>query len=320
MKITIGTYTKHESKGIYTIELHDKLWNINMIHAISHPTYLTKMKDTLFTVVKDDDKGGIAAFQASTFVDQFTEEGAAPCYVSTIKERNVVMTANYHKGCVDVFTFDGKLQHVQKIEYVAGSKAHYIQYDPRYKLVFVCDLGLDAIYAYTIGVDNKLSFLHHFRCEKGSGPRHLVVHPEEPYVYVLTELSSELLVLKLDKNGFEFMSKKSLLPEGEDQKKWGAAIRISKDGNFIYASNRGHDSISVFETIEYGRFVKMIQNVPSEGVQPRDFNLSSDDDYLVVGNMESNSLALFNRNKETGKLTLVQKDVYVPEPTCIWFD
>jgi 6-phosphogluconolactonase len=96
-------------------------------------------------------------------------------------------------------------------------------------------------------------FLHHFRCEKGSGPRHLVVHPEEPYIYVLTELSSELLVLKLDKNGFEFMSKKSLLPEGEDQKKWGAAIRISKDGNFIYASNRGHDSISVFETIEYGR-------------------------------------------------------------------
>jgi 6-phosphogluconolactonase len=64
----------------------------------------------------------------------------------------------------------------------------------------------------------------------------------------------------------------------------------------------------------------MIQNVPSEGVQPRDFNLSSDDDYLVVGNMESNSLALFNRNKETGKLTLVQKDVYIPEPTCIWFD
>ena len=320
MKITIGTYTKHESKGIYTIELHDKLWNINMIHQINNPTYLTKMKDTLFSVIKDGERGGIAAFQASQFVDQFTEEGAAPCYVSTIKERNVVMTANYHKGCVDVFTFDGKLQHVQKIEYVAGSKAHYIQYDPRYKLVFVCDLGLDAVYAYTIGVDNKLSFLHHFRCEKGSGPRHLVVHPKEPYVYVLTELSSELLVLKLDKNGFELISKKSLLPEGEDQKKWGAAIRISKDGNFIYVSNRGHDSISVFEMIEYGRFVKLIQNVPSEGVQPRDFNLSSDDDYLVVGNMESNSLTLFNRDKVSGKLTLAQKDVYVPEPTCILFD
>jgi 6-phosphogluconolactonase len=320
MKITIGTYTKKESKGIYTIELHDKLWNINMIHQISHPTYLTKLKDTLFTVCKDGEKGGIAAFQASVLVDQFTEEGAAPCFVSVIKERNVVMTANYHKGCVDVFEFDGKLHHIQKIEFVEGSKAHYIQYDPRYKLVFVCDLGLDAIYAYTIGSDNKLSFLHHFRCEKGSGPRHLVVHPEEPYIYVLTELSSELLVLKLDKNGFELMSKKSLLPEGEDQKKWGAAIRISKDGNFIYASNRGHDSISVFETMEYGRFVKMIQNVPSEGVQPRDFNLSNEQDYLVVGNMESNSLTLFNRNKETGKLTLVQKDVYVPEPTCIWFD
>lgn len=320
MKITIGTYTKKESKGIYTVELHDKLWNINMIHEMSNPTYLTKMKDTLFTVVKDGDKGGIAAFRASTFVDQFTEEGAAPCYVSVIKDRNVVMSANYHKGCVDVFNFDGKLHHIQKIEYVEGSKAHFIQYDARYNLVFVCDLGLDAIYAYTIGRDNKLSFLSHYRCEKGSGPRHLVVHPEENYVYVLTELSSELLVLKLDKNGFELMSKKSLLPEGEDQKKWGAAIRMSKDGNFIYASNRGHDSISVFETLEYGRFVKMIQNVSSEGVQPRDFNLSNDDDYLVVGNMDSNSLTLFNRDKVSGKLTLAQKDVYVPEPSCIWFD
>ena len=320
MKITIGTYTKKESKGIYTIELHDKLWNINMIHQISHPTYLTKLKDTLFTVVKDGEKGGIAAFQASVLVDKFTEEGAAPCYVSVIKDRNVVMSANYHKGCVDVFNFDGKLHHIQKIEYVEGSKAHFIQYDARYNLVFVCDLGLDAIYAYTIGRDNKLSFLSHYRCEKGSGPRHLVVHPEENYVYVLTELSSELLVLKLDKNGFELMSKKSLLPEGEDQKKWGAAIRMSKDGNFIYASNRGHDSISVFETLEYGRFVKLIQNVSSEGVQPRDFNLSNDDDYLVVGNMDSNSLTLFNRDKVSGKLTLAQKDVYVPEPSCIWFD
>jgi 6-phosphogluconolactonase len=320
MKITIGTYTKKESMGVYTIELHDKLWNINMIHEINDPTYLVKMKDTLFTVVKDGEKGGIAAFRASKWVDQFTEEGSPPCYVSVINERNVVMSANYHKGCIDVFTFDEKLHHIQKIEFEKGSKAHYIQYDARYNLVFVCDLGLDAVYAYTLGKDHKLSFLHHYRCEKGSGPRHLVVHPEEPYIYVLTELSSELLVLKLDKNGFELMSKKSLLPEGEDQKKWGAAIRITKDGNFIYASNRGHDSISVFETMEYGRFVKMIQNVSSEGVQPRDFNLNSHDDYLVVGNMESNTLTLFTRDKLSGKLRLAQKDVYVPEPTCIIFD
>jgi 6-phosphogluconolactonase len=136
----------------------------------------------------------------------------------------------------------------------------------------------------------------------------------------LTELSSELLVLKLDKNGFELMSKKSLLPEGEDDKKWGAAIRITKDGNFIYASNRGHDSISVFETMEYGRFVKMIQNVSTEGVHPRDFNLSPDDEYLVVGNMESNTLTLFRRDITTGKLSLLQRDVYVPEPVCILFD
>ncbi|PKM65005.1 MAG: 6-phosphogluconolactonase [Firmicutes bacterium HGW-Firmicutes-19] len=320
MKITVGTYTKNESKGVYTIELHDKLWNINMIHEIGSPTYLAKMQDTLFTVVKNGEKGGIAAFRASVLVDQFTEEGSPPCFVSVIKERNVVMSANYHKGCVDVFTFDGKLHHIQKIEYVNGSKAHFIQYDPRYNLVFVCDLGLDAVYAYTINKDNKLSFLHHFRCEKGSGPRHLVVHPEEPYVYVLTELSSELLVLKLDKNGFELMSKKSLLPEGEDDKKWGAAIRITKDGNFIYASNRGHDSISVFETMEYGRFVKMIQNVSTEGIHPRDFNLSPDDEYLVVGNMESNTLTLFRRDMTTGKLSLLQRDVYVPEPVCILFD
>lgn len=320
MKLTVGTYTKRESRGVYTLELHDKLWHLNLIHQINNPTYLSRMRDTLFTVVKEGDQGGIAAFQASESVDKYLEDGAAPCYVSVIKERNVVMSANYHKGCVDVFTFDGKLHHIQKIEYVAGSKAHYIEYNARYNLVFVCDLGLDAIYAYTIGKDNKLSFLHHYRCEKGSGPRHLAVHPTEPFVYVLTELSSELLVLRLDSNGFELMSKKSLLPEGEDQKKWGAAIRITRDGNFIYASNRGHDSISVFEILEYGRYVKMVQNVSSEGVQPRDFALSEDEEFVVVANMDSDSLTLFGRNKQSGWLTLMQKNFKVPEPCCVMFD
>jgi 6-phosphogluconolactonase len=321
MKIYLGTYTKKESKGIYSIEVqNNELTNLNLEMNVDNPTYLARLNNDTFSVVKDGSKGGIAYYRDNNLINQAVEEGAPPCYVSYDLDRNLVFSANYHGGRVNAYKFtkDGIVDH-QKLVFDSGSKAHYIAYNELLDMVLVCDLGLDRVYFFTYSDNDQLILKYQFNASEKSGPRHLVVHPTKPIVYVFTELSSEVLVLEVN-NGVKLVSKVNCLPEGVEGPKWGAAIRISKDAKFVYVSNRGHDSISVFKVSEDGLSLDLIQNISTEGVQPRDFNLSPCGMLCLVANHDTNNLTLFARCVETGKLSLLQKDVYAPESVCVVFD
>lgn len=321
MKIYLGTYTKKESKGIYSIEVqNNELTNLNLEMNVDNPTYLARLNNDTFSVVKDGSKGGIAYYRDNNLINKAVEEGAPPCYVSYDLDRNLVFSANYHSGRVNTYKFtkDGIVDH-QKLVFDSGSKAHYIAYNELLDMVLVCDLGLDRVYFFTYSDNDQLILKYQFNASEKSGPRHLVVHPTKPIVYVFTELSSEVLVLEVN-NGVKLVSKVNCLPEGVEGPKWGAAIRISKDAKFVYVSNRGHDSISVFKVSEDGLSLDLIQNISTEGVQPRDFNLSPCGMLCLVANHDTNNLTLFARCVETGKLSLLQKDVYAPESVCVVFD
>ena len=99
----------------------------------------------------------------------------------------------------------------------------------------------------------------------------------------------------------------------------GAAIRISSDGRFLYASNRGHNSIAVYAVSENGEAIERIQLISTEGDIPRDFDLDPSEDFIVVANQDSDNLTLYRRNQETGLLEMIQKDVAVPECVCVLF-
>lgn len=321
MKIYLGTYTKKESKGIYSIEFIDnQLVNLNLEMNVDNPTYLARLNNDTFSVVKEGSKGGLAYFKDNNFINQVVEEGAPPCYVSYDLDRNLVFSANYHGGRVNTYklTKSGLVNH-QKLVFDTGSKAHYIAYNELLDMVLVCDLGLDRVYFFEYGDNDQLVLKYQFNASEKSGPRHLVVHPTKPLVYVFTELSSEVLVLEVN-DGVKLVSKVNCLPEGVEGPKWGAAIRISNDAKYIYVSNRGHDSISVFKVSEDGLSLDLIQNISTEGVQPRDFNLSPCGKICVVANHDTNNLTLFARCVETGILSLLQKDVYAPESVCVVFD
>ena len=98
-----------------------------------------------------------------------------------------------------------------------------------------------------------------------------------------------------------------------------AAIRISKDGKFIYVSNRGHDSIAVFKVLNDGK-LELAQRISVFGSFPRDFNWDKSEKYLVVANQNTNNATLYRRNSETGNLTPLQKDIPVPEATRVLFE
>lgn len=317
MKFKIGTYTKKSSQGIYQANLIDENISLELWNKADNPTYLYQANDYLFSVIKENDKGGVAFFNQGHLINQVTQLGAPPCYVSYDQVNQLVYSANYHGGRINTYKLvDGLLLDHEKFSYPEGSKAHYIVYHPEISEVIVCNLGIDEVYFYQV-INQNLELKATYKAAKGSGPRHAVVHPDTKLIYVFTELSSEIIVLKRVDSSVEVVQIISTLDDATVQR-WGAAIRLSNDGKYLYVSNRGHDSITVFK-VEVENLI-WVENVSSHGVQPRDFNISPCDHYLIVANLDSNNLVLYKRNIENGKLSLINKDIEAFEPVCIVFE
>jgi len=322
MKIIFGTYTKRISQGIYTVSFSQGLLSdLKLSIPLNNPTYLINQNPVLFAVSQKDKLGGIACFEHNQIVNEVMQEGATPCFVDYVKEKQLVLSANYHLGNIMTYAYTPKkgIRLIQKIQYGSGSHAHFVRYFKQLDEVLVCDLGLDKIMAYSVDPYLMLHPKYTFNTKEGQGPRHLIVHPIKPIVYAFAELTSELLVLVHDGFGLRQSQSISTLPQNEQDLKSGAAIRIDQKGRFIYVSNRGHDSISVFKTDESGKHVELIQNIKTQGNHPRDFNISPDGKYLVCVHKDSDNVSVFAIDHEHGKLTHLSHDFIVPEAVCVQF-
>lgn len=321
MQVLLGTYTKKESKGIYSLELDDNRKECKeYVHYLNvkDPTYITASGGHIFSVCRENEKGGVSHFKNGVLLSKVMNQKSTPCYVSYNQNQQLVFTANYHQGMVNSYRLvNDQLEAHQKIEYPQGSKAHYIKTIKDVNTTFVCDLGLDKVYAYTIDENKKLQLKQTLEFEKGSGPRHLISHPTKPILYVITELSYEVYIISYNKQ-FEIVTKTSANPSQEIRNQHGAAIRVSKDGKFLYTSNRSDHSISVFKIIEDGS-LQLIQHVSVHGNHPRDFDISPNQKYILVANLNSDNCTLFERDSFSGKLTLLQKDIFAHEPVCVFF-
>ncbi|WP_080145451.1 lactonase family protein [Marinilactibacillus piezotolerans] len=339
-KVLLGTYTKRDSKGVYSIELdlnEKKLSNLQVEAEVGSPTYLaaTENGERLYTVLKNGDKGGLNALKKTddgsyATTDVFTQEGSSPCYVAYDSKRNFVYTANYHTGEVAVFKTDenGSLTLADSVQHSGKSvhenqksaHAHYFDLTPDEKYLIACDLGTDEVVTYEVDEEGKLSEVDVISVAPGTGPRHIVFHPNGQFAYLFGELSSDVLALSYNsENGtLSHLQTISSIPEEHTEFNGGAAIRISNDGKYVYASNRGHDSIVVYSVKEDGT-LELVEYVPTEGEIPRDFNIDPSGQFVVVGHQDTDNLTLFERDTETGKLSLLQKDVYAPEVVCVVF-
>lgn len=319
MNVKIGTYTKKVSKGIYNAEIKEgKVIRQDLIATVDNPTYLASHGSMIYAVIKEGDLGGVLALKNGQRVNAALEKGAPPCFVSIDAKNQLIYSANYHGGRINTYTFsdrEGLVDH-QKIVFTDHSKAHYIQYHPELDEVVVCDLGADKVYFF--GVHNQMLHLNYtYDAPEKSGPRHAVVHPITKRIYVFTELSSEVIVLERSSSGVQVLQTISTLPKDATTTKWGAAIRLSPDGKYLYVSNRAHDSLSVFRIKDK---LELIQNIPTYGIQPRDFNISPDGSLVIVGNLDSNSLTTYHRDSESGLLTLLEKEIESFEPVCFEFE
>lgn len=337
-----GTYTKQDGKGIHTFELDTEkaeLSNAKVAAEVNNSTYVTISENEkfLYAVEKGGKGGGLAAFsidngQLHKLNDVLDSEGV-PCHVTLNKNGTRAFTAQYHTGTAEMYSINaetGQLVDLLDVATHEGTgpnpdrqeKAHTHFFgttkDERY--VIAVDLGTDEIVTYEVAGEDLLKKAV-FNAEPGAGPRHLVFHPTECVAYVMTELSNEVLVLAFNEQDgtFEQLASYKTIPADFAENSQGSAIRISSDGRFVYAGNRGHNSIAVFETLEDGRDVRLVEIVSTKGDWPRDFDLDPTEMFLIVAHEKTHNVVLFKRGAETGRLTPANSEVTVPEGVCVAF-
>lgn len=343
MKVLIGGYTKKDSKGIYELDFTGennsaRLGEAKNIIQVSGPTYFQKDGDLIFAINKPNNtEGGISVFKLNgdhyEEVDTYLTPGSSPAYVGINREKHLLYTANYHTGVITVFSYEdnGKLTELAADTHTAqtlgprpeqedGAHPHFFDETPAGNLV-CCDLGNDTVEFYHLDENNHLKHLATYKSEAGFGDRHIVFSKDGNYFYVAGELSSKVNVIKFDEQNWKFedVATYSTIPEDWTEHNGAAAIRISKDGKFIYVSNRGNDSIVVF-AVNDDHTLKLVQRISVNGEFPRDFNWDPSEKYVVVTNQNTNNATLYLRNPGNGCLTPIQKDISVPEGTRVEFE
>jgi 6-phosphogluconolactonase len=286
-----------------------------------------------------------------TLLNQLPSLGEDPCYLSFDKTGKYLLVANYTSGTIAVFPIlaDGRLgEHTALLkntgalgpskERQEGPHAHWIETTAQNRFVYVADLGLDRVLIYkfdatqgalTLGEpqpskanSDKAPTLDPFSAtlSPGAGPRHVAFAPDGKFMYVLGEIQSTVTVFTNDaQNTYRSVQQISMLSKGFSERNDAAEIAIHPSGKFLYASNRGDDTIAVFAIDPQKGTLTPIENVPTQGKEPRHFAIDPTGRYLLAENQNSNTIVEFRIDAATGKLTPTGEVVHVPSPVCLAF-
>ena len=333
----LGTYTGNNSKGIYKYVLSDEghIQPLGLQAATENPSFLTISKDGNYLLtVNETNEGTIESYKIEKdtlkFINKSPSGGAHPCFI-TVNSNGDVLVANYTGGNIGLLKLNGQgklsgLLDIQKHEGHGSSErqqqphAHSVWFDRKENKVIAVDLGTNELWFSAIDKDQKKlvpGTPHKLKMEVGAGPRHLALHPKNEWLYVLNELNGTISFLKKRNGQYTLISNISALPKDWSDYNTSADIHISKDGKFLYASNRGHNSIAIY-AIQADGSLNLIGHESTRGDGPRNFAISPDDRFLLVANQNSNNLVTFKRNLKTGLLKFVSKTEAF-SPVCIIF-
>jgi 6-phosphogluconolactonase len=340
----IGTYTEGtHSEGIYLVRMDRRSGELRRIGAVkaANPSFLTiHPNGRVLYAVNELDKGAVSAFAIVKGIDGLTKlneqpsEGAAPCYVSVDKSGRAALVANYMGGNVALLPIEANgalapahvVQHTGKgpnAERQEAPHAHCILPDPSNRFVLAADLGADRVFVYRLDLDGTA--LRHVEggdasLRPGAGPRHIAFHPALPLVFVANELDSTVATLRFDAEHGRLSPQgtSSTLPAGWTGTNYPADIHVASTGRTVYVSNRGHNSIAVFSVAREGGLA-LAQVTPTEGDWPRNFSLDPSGRWLLVANQRSDSVIVFARDPDNGRLTLTKQRIEIPSPVCLRF-
>jgi 6-phosphogluconolactonase len=349
----IGTYTaKTDSKGIYSFRFDSgtgSLTSTAVAATTPDPSFLTVAHNEkyLYAVNELSEFGGKKSGAVTSYsidaksgklvqLNQVASGGADPCYVSFDQSGKYLLVANYTGGSVSTFPVaaDGHIgpaaafvQHTgsgPNKERQEGPHAHYSATSADNRFVFVVDLGLDEVVVYRFDpatgslTPNDPPFA---KLAPGAGPRHLAFHPNGKFAYVLNEVIPTVTALAYDSKSGSFSTLQTLstIPKDFTAHNDTAEIVVHPSGKFLYASNRGHDSIAEFTIDAAKGILTLAGDFPTQGKTPRNFALDPTGKFLLAANQESNNIVIFRIDQSTGALVATGQVAQVPAPVDIVF-
>jgi len=350
--VYFGTYTRAKSKGIYVARFDPatgKLTTPELAAETRNPSFLAvePAKRFLYSVGEIDElngkpTGAVNAFSLNRetgklqFLNQQPSGGAGPCHVSVDPTGKCVLVANYGSGSVAALPIleDGKLgpagsviQHFGSSvnpERQTGPHAHFIVTAPDKELALVCDLGLDKILLYRLEASraNLTASQPPFVAIKpGSGPRHLAFAPSGRFAYLINEMGGTLTVLQYDRARATLTEAQTIstLPADFKGKNTCAEVQVHPSGKFVYASNRGHDSIALFKIDPASGKLTFVEHQSTLGKTPRHFALDPSGDWLLAENQESDNVVVFHVDPASGRLSPTGQQIEIGSPVCSLF-
>ena len=346
--VFIGTSSK--DKGIYLADFDSatgRLTEPTLAAEYQNPGFLAKhpTKPILYAVGQPkkpfaDGTSSLAAFSIGAdhslkFLGEVSTGGKGACHLAVDATGRTVAIANYGDGHISTVRLDENGLPGEVVSMIAnkgsgpnksrqeGPHAHGVYFDKANKHLFVPDLGLDQVFVYPFGAANSTlgEPLPSLATAPGAGPRHLAFSPDEKFAYVIDELDQTVTVAGHESGTGKFttLAVAPTLPGDFTAANKTSEIEVHPNGKFVYASNRGHDSIAVYQRDPESGALAFLQHAPCGGKSPRHFKIDPTGRWLICAHQDSNDVSVLALDPETGLLGVPGNTVPSPNPICVLF-
>jgi 6-phosphogluconolactonase len=333
----IGTYTQ-KGEGIYVYEFDRSDYSFKELQVITSktsPSFLEFHPNKKYLYAANEGNNTVSAYAIDPATAKLTalnaqpSLGKGPCHVAVDPKGRFLYVSNYGSGQLGVYLLnpDGTIGAVADSIQDKGNpsqKPHMHSVIPSAdgKFIYASDLGIDKIMVYS--VDQKTGKLTpgavpYAEVKAGDGPRHFAIHPNGNFGYSACELASVVNSFSIVKGSGALvpLERVTMLPGDFTGKSYAADIHFSPDGKFLYASNRGHESLAIYGVNAKTGKLTVAGHAETHGKHPRNFLVDQKGEFVIATNRDNDNVVFFKRNSSTGQLTYTGKEISIPTPVCV---
>jgi 6-phosphogluconolactonase len=348
----VGCYTteKRTSHGagitVYRVDPLSGAWTLlQTVGDLVNPSWVTlnRRQTVLYSSHADCDYATAFAINPDTGLLRQLNRAATGGFngVRTMLDPSdrFLISANYKNGnvsvlpvnpdgsledCTQVVALPGEPRHLHRSEGQESSRPHDVVFDPSGRFVVIPDKGLDRVFVFRF--DPKTGRLipgepEFTPARNGAGPRHIVFHPKQPLAWVINELDSTVSTYRWDRRRGRLtpIGVSSTQPGDFTADSWASEIALGPTGRTVYASNRGHNSVTILRVRRDSGIAQAVNWVLTGGRQPRFFGIDPTGRFLYAANQKSDEIVMFRIGGRDGSLQRTRVRIPVASPTTIAF-
>ncbi|MND51388.1 6-phosphogluconolactonase [compost metagenome] len=317
------------------------LEQVQVLEDLVNPSFLSlnRAGDRLYTV--HGDRSEVSAFSVDkndgslTLLNTQSCEGRNPVHLALDPTERYLVVSNHITGTLAVLDVeaDGRLGEVSQLLQLEGqvgphrveqpfAKPHFNPFDASGRYVLVPDKGLDRVFSFRFESGKLIPAQQpSVATREGAGPRHIAMHPSAPFAYVVNELDSTVTSYKfeVETGALEPMQVLSSLPPTFTGNSRASEIEVDKSGRYVYASNRGYDSIAVYSVDQQTGQLTLVEVVQTGGKTPRFFAMTPNQRFIFALNEDSDSIVALAVDAQHGRLSRTDFSVSTGSPVCMVF-